>query len=198
MLATKCKHSCKSYNGSRRVARARSLAADSYQSHSHLNHRRFASSNTAITVRVVHRTSNGTPSALRESRPTRHVNRRWIPQHPPSQATQTCRDPRTVRQGMALNFSRYGQLRVGTHDEGLHLASSQGQVGPFFCCALKATGSAGGFNRSSSVATIDRPTPARVARSRTTISPASGRQAPAIAVRTPSRAAAPSHRDRAS
>ena len=110
MLATKCKHSCKSYNGSRRLALLTLLAIVTRRHLSRSNRRRFASALHVHAAIVVHQASNGTPSALEDSRPTRHVNRQWILKHPASQATQTCRDSRTARRRMALNFSRYGAV----------------------------------------------------------------------------------------
>ena len=76
---------------------------------------------------------SGTPRALDDSRPTRHVNRRWIPQHPPSQATQTCRDSRTVRRCMALkHFPLRGGGESGRTTKGSTWHPRRAKWGPFF------------------------------------------------------------------
>jgi hypothetical protein len=113
----------------------------------------------------------------------------------------------------AVTHPATGQLRVGTHDEGLHLASSQGQVGPFFCCAkshrlrrwtnlispsivMRPSAKPVAFIRSSIVAATGRPTLARVARWRRATSRVPARRVPAVAVRRPSKSARPSSQDR--
>jgi hypothetical protein len=139
--ATKCKHSCKYYNAAGRRLRVITATLDRDQSKLSRNHEHVFSS----TTKHCYLSTTGTPSALAVSRPTRHVNRRWT-----RAASALPGDPDVSRLSHgaprygAVTHPATGQLRVGTHEEGLHLASSQGQVRPFFCCALKATGFAAG------------------------------------------------------